>query len=167
MDGHLASQVGQPLPSTSILYLSSLLDTFAAASCGNFTLLLRQALRNSLDLSWFLLEHIPKRLGTSAQVVQYPLAIAFLVVSGAGIDIGHAVSQGVVEQHRDLARRGGHCFSLTDAGSQPSVEGPQGGLGLPEGHRRPTQRRCRPAGGTTCLRGEDFASGDLVAGSQS
>src|SRR5918996_3578815 len=47
MDGHLASQVGQPLPSTSILYLSSLLDTFAAASCGNFTLLLRQALSSS------------------------------------------------------------------------------------------------------------------------
>src|SRR5215216_3481313 len=46
MDGHPASQAGQALPSTPILYLSSLSDTFAAASCGNVTLLLRQALRH-------------------------------------------------------------------------------------------------------------------------
>src|SRR5215216_4471649 len=55
MDGHPASQAGQALPSTPILYLSSLSDTFAAASCGNVTLLLRQALRRrmkQMELRW-------------------------------------------------------------------------------------------------------------------
>jgi hypothetical protein len=55
-----------------------------------------------------LLKDVAQRLGPPLEIDEDALLVALLVVGGAGIGIVHPVTQGVVEEHRDLAGRGGH-----------------------------------------------------------
>ena len=63
------------------------------------------------------------------QIVDHPRAIARLVVRRTGVNVLHSVTYGVVEQHGDLARRGGHRLGLADASREPPVERAQRGVG--------------------------------------
>ena len=61
------------------------------------------------------------------------------------VAVFHAVTQGVVEQDGDLARRRSDRFGFADARRKASVEGPQRGLGAPDGDRGQPQQRRGPA----------------------
>ena len=61
------------------------------------------------------LENKAERLGTPTQIIDHPLAIAGLVERRARIDVLHSVTDGVIEQDRDLACSGGHRIGLADA----------------------------------------------------
>ncbi|KVH80526.1 hypothetical protein WJ41_29685 [Burkholderia ubonensis] len=62
------------------------------------------------------LQHIPQRLGTTGEIVQDTLTIAFHVICSARIDILHAITQSVVEKNGNLARSGGNSLGLADPG---------------------------------------------------
>src|SRR5688500_16921888 len=62
-----------------------------------------------------LLEDVAQRLGPPLEIGEDALLVALLVVGGAGIGIVHAVTQGVMEEHRDLAGRGGDGLGLAAA----------------------------------------------------
>ena len=76
------------------------------------------------------LQHVAERLRPALEVGQHALPVSLLVVGRPGIGVGHAVPQGVVEQHGDLARGGGDRLGLADARRT-------GG-----GRRRPAPSRC-------------------------
>src|SRR5439155_1848422 len=65
----------------------------------------------------------PHLAGAAVQVADDALAISLLVVVDAWIHIGHAVAQGIVEEHRQLACRGSDRLGLADASREPPVEG--------------------------------------------
>src|SRR4051812_34565679 len=58
------------------------------------------------------LQHVAERLRPAPEVGQHALPVPLLVIGGPGIGVGHAVPQGVVEQHGDLARGGGDRLGL-------------------------------------------------------
>src|SRR5262245_2415967 len=69
------------------------------------------------------LEHEAEGLRPPTQIVNDPRAVSRLVEGRARVYIVHPVLHCVIEQHCDLARRGGHSFGLADARREPSVEG--------------------------------------------
>src|ERR1700726_1416684 len=78
----------------------------------------RSFLRNSL-CAWgssLHLQRVAQRFGTARQVVQDALPVALFIIGSARIDVLHAVPQRVIEQHGDLACRGGDRLRLADAG---------------------------------------------------
>ncbi|WP_157645933.1 hypothetical protein [Burkholderia ubonensis] len=72
--------------------------------------------RNSMCSGDLFLQHIPQRLGTTGEIVQDTLTIAFHVICSARIDILHAITQSVVEKNGNLARSGGNSLGLADPG---------------------------------------------------
>src|SRR5580704_16731906 len=69
-----------------------------------------------------LVQHVTERLRASSEVGENPGAISVLVIRGAWVCVVYPMSQGVVEQGRDLACRCGHRFGLADARGEPSIE---------------------------------------------
>src|SRR3954462_74240 len=61
-----------------------------------------------------LLEDVAQRLGPPLEIGENALLVALLVVGGAGIGIVHPVTQGVIEEHRDLTGSGGDGLGLAD-----------------------------------------------------
>src|ERR1700757_2515773 len=61
------------------------------------------------------LEYKAEGLGSPMQIGNHPRTVSGLVGGRARIYIVHPVLHRVVEQHCDLARRGGHCLGLADA----------------------------------------------------
>jgi hypothetical protein len=81
-------------------------------------------LRNGDAGGWvYGLERKAEGLRSPMEIVNHPGAVSDLVGGRARVYIFHPVLHRVVEQHCDLARRGGHCFGLADARREPSVEG--------------------------------------------
>lgn len=66
---------------------------------------------------------------STLEIVDDAPSVAVFVVRGAGIGVGQAEAQGVVEEDRELARRRGHDLGLADAGGEPAIEGAKGRLG--------------------------------------
>jgi hypothetical protein len=56
------------------------------------------------------------------EVLDHPLPVPLFVVRGAGVDVGHAEPECLVEQDRELARRGGDRLRLPGPGSEPAIE---------------------------------------------
>src|SRR3954454_23563889 len=67
-----------------------------------------------------LLEDVAQRLGPPLEIGEDALLVALLVVGSAGIGIVHPMTQGVIEEHRDLAGGGGDGLGLADARGQPA-----------------------------------------------
>jgi hypothetical protein len=91
-------------------------------------------LRNGDAGRWvYGLEHKAEGLRSPMQIVNHPRAVSGLIGRRTRVYIFHPVLHGIVEQHCDLARRGGHCLGLADARREPSVEGAQCGVGSSHG----------------------------------
>jgi hypothetical protein len=81
-------------------------------------------LRNGNAWGWvYGLERKAEGFRSPMQIVNHPCAVSGLVGGRARVYIFHPVLHRVIEQHCDLARRGGHCFGFADARREPSVEG--------------------------------------------
>ena len=105
-------------------------------------------LRNGSTSFWLHgLENKAECLGTPMQIVDHPRAVACLVRRRSGIDVFHSMTHGVVEQHCDLAGRGGDRLGLADAGREPPVKGAERGVGASDGDGSKAQKRRCPAAG--------------------
>ncbi len=80
-------------------------------------------------------------LGAALEVGQDAGSMAIFIRRSARIVIGHAKTEGIVEQDSDLARGRSHGLLLTDPGRQPSMERTQSRIATPDG------RRCQPQQG--------------------
>jgi len=58
-------------------------------------------------------------------LIQDPLPVALFTGGSTGFDAFHAVSQRVVEEYSDLARRRGHRLGVANAGGQAAVKFPE------------------------------------------
>src|SRR4051794_12185317 len=95
--------------------MSSLQPTLR--SRGNHESPIRENPRNESDFlraGISLLEDVAQRLGPPLEIGENALLVALLVVGGAGIGIVHPVTQGVIEEHRDLTGSGGDGLGLAD-----------------------------------------------------
>ena len=57
----------------------------------------------------------------AVKVVDDPLSVANLIIGSAWVDVIHSVTQGVIEQNRDFARRRSHglCLAGSSVGFWP------------------------------------------------
>src|SRR5215471_2923059 len=101
---------------------------------------------------------------STLEIVDDAPSVAVFVVRGAGIGVGQAEAQGVVEEDRELARRRGHDLGLADAGGEPAIEGAKGRLGAANTYGGQAEQRSRSVGRAATLRTEQPAARDLVAG---
>ena len=81
-------------------------------------------LRNGHRRRW--LEDEAEGLGAPMQVGDNPRAIAGLVGGRPRVDVVHPVTEGIVEENRDLACGRGDRLDLADARGEPPVEGAPG-----------------------------------------
>jgi hypothetical protein len=92
----------------------------------------------------------PQALRAALQVVDHALPVAIFIGGHAGVDVGHAKAEGVVEQNRELASGGGHRLGFARAGREASVKGAERRLRPPNIDRRDAQHGGRairrPAG---------------------
>src|SRR6201993_4876160 len=133
-----------------------------ASHVGSLSLCCLQAfLRNGRRCRW--LEDEAEGLGTATQILDDPRAITDFVGGRAGISVVHPVTQGVVEENRDLACGGGGWLDLADARGEPPVKGSESGVGSSHRHRGEPQERRGPAPRAARARREHLAPGDLVA----
>ena len=105
-------------------------------------------LRNGHRRRW--LEDEAEGLGAPMQVGDNPRAIAGLVGGRPRVDVVHPVTEGIVEENRDLACGHGDRLDLADARGEPPVEGAPGlrkpiTAGWLLRARRERPRHCRAA----------------------
>jgi len=115
-----------------------------------------------LSVAWNSLQNEAERLGASLQIGEDTATILFLIVVGTRISVGHAMPEGVVEQHRNLASGRRHGLRLSRTRRQPTIECSERRIAPPDGRgRQPQQRRCS-TGRSPRARREHLAAGDFV-----
>jgi len=87
---------------------------------------------------------ITEFLSAASQTPQYPFTVTFLVMALPRIAISHPVTQGVIEQHGQLAGGRGHRFGLADPRRQAPVKSTQSRRRFADVHRRQTEQRAGP-----------------------
>src|SRR5262245_1900421 len=100
------------------------------------------------------------------KVVEHALPVTGFIVRGAGVSVGHAEPEGVVEENRELPRGGRHGFGLACSGREAAIEGAQSGLSSADVHCRDPQQRGRAVGGPTRPRAEQSATRHLITWGQ-
>src|SRR5216683_3016751 len=93
-------------------------------------------------------------LRAPAEVVEHPLAVALFIVRGAGIRVGEAESERIVEENGELPSRSGDRLGLTDSGGEAPIEGAERRVGSADVHRGDSQQSGGAIGGATGLRAE-------------
>lgn len=68
------------------------------------------------------------------QLLDDAVTIVLFVVVGAGVPVIHPMAHRVIEQDRDLAGGGGHCFGRADASCEAPVERAERGVAPSDGH---------------------------------
>ena len=107
-------------------------------------------------------EREAEALRATLEVLDDALAIPRLVGGDARIGVRHAEAEGLVEEHRQLARRRRDRLGLADARGQASVERAEGRLRPSDIDGRDPEEGRRAIGRATSRGAEHPAAGDLI-----
>jgi hypothetical protein len=120
-------------------------------------------LRNSFHCGG-LHEFVSQLFRASTEAFEETASILLFIIGGPWVLIRHAIPEGVVKEHGELACRGGDRFGFAHACRQPSIEGPQRRLRLAH------VDGCKTKGFSGAIRGssgfgtQHLPPGNLVAG---